>query len=651
MRRGFLLFCLAMSAWAADAPSWLKELQTAAVGKYPDSTGAVVLWNEERVTLEETGRRQTTYRYAVRVLTTNGRKEAAKGVSFDNKYSKVTDAKAWLIYSGGKVKEFSKKDAIESSASSYELYSNRKAVVLSASSEADPGSVFGAELTIEERTIFSQFEFSFQDDLPHLLSRFQLTVPNGWRAEARAYQNAKAEPQVNGTTYVWEARNLTPIEHEPSGLGLKALTPRIAVSVYPPTGTTLSPEQMVIFRDWKDVAAWNTTVVESQVTPTAAVEAKAKALAAGRDAPLDRIRALGAFVQDIRYVAISKETAMGGGYIPHAAEEILTKAYGDCKDKANLLRSMLRVHGISAYPVSIYSGNSRYTKEDWPSPHPFNHEIIAISVPEETKLPAALTVSGVGRLVLFDPTDPYVPFGYLPDHEQGANALLIAGEKGSLFKTPEVEPQVNHTERTWTMKLNADGSLEGQLKEVARGQDAFDREEQKQRLDADQLRRSLVAWLNYTIPGVEVSNTEGKYDAANSTYELRLTFKAPSYARVMQGRLWMVKSGPTSYGGVPNVAKAKRQHPLVIKPASFSEKIVWEVPAHLKLDELPDKDQLESSFGSFSSQWVANAGQVTVERSLTLKAAVIAPEQYGPARDFLSRFHGSEVAPIVFMAK
>ena len=39
------------------------------------------------------------------------------------------------------------------------------------------------------------------------------------------------------------------------------------------------------------------------------------------------------------------------------ATEVFAKSYGDCKDKANLMRAMLKIVGITAFPVSIYSGD------------------------------------------------------------------------------------------------------------------------------------------------------------------------------------------------------------------------------------------------------------------------------------------------------
>jgi transglutaminase-like putative cysteine protease len=48
----------------------------------------------------------------------------------------------------------------------------------------------------------------------------------------------------------------------------------------------------------------------------------------------------------------------------------LSRGYGDCKDKANLMRAMLRVLKIESYPIAIYSGDPTFVREEWASPGP-----------------------------------------------------------------------------------------------------------------------------------------------------------------------------------------------------------------------------------------------------------------------------------------
>ena len=54
--------------------------------------------------------------------------------------------------------------------------------------------------------------------------------------------------------------------------------------------------------------------------------------------------------QDIRYVGIELGI---GGFQPHPAPDVFSHRYGDCKDKATLVRTMLREIGVDSYYVLI----------------------------------------------------------------------------------------------------------------------------------------------------------------------------------------------------------------------------------------------------------------------------------------------------------
>src|SRR5262249_31859719 len=155
---------------------------------------------------------------------------------------------------------------------------------------------------------------------------------------------------------------------------------------------------------------------------------------------------------------------------PHSAVQTFQKLYGDCKDKANLLRALLKATGFTAYPVAIYSGDRTHVSEAWPSLGAFNHAISAIKVSADTKAPAVLDHPKLGRLLFFDPTDPYVPAGYLPDHEQASLALVGSAEGGDLVRIPAGAHIAAERSRQVEATLRPDGSIEGSFVEKRTGE-------------------------------------------------------------------------------------------------------------------------------------------------------------------------------------
>jgi hypothetical protein len=184
---------------------------------------------------------------------------------------------------------------------------------------------------------------------------------------------------------------------------------------------------------------------------------------------MEKLRVIATFVQNIRYLAIAIGLSRGGGMRPRSAAEVFAKSYGDCKDKANLMRAMLKVLNITAYPVGIYAGDPNFVHDEWPSPTQFNHCIIAIKVSDETQAATIVTHPALGRLLIFDATDENTPIGDLPDHEQGSWALVCAGESGSLIRVPITPVESNLLDRKIEAHLSPDGSLAATVKENANG--------------------------------------------------------------------------------------------------------------------------------------------------------------------------------------
>ncbi len=180
---------------------------------------------------------------------------------------------------------------------------------------------------------------------------------------------------------------------------------------------------------------------------------------------MDKAQALATYVQShIRYVAI--EIGIGG-YQPHSAGDIFKHQYGDCKDKATLLRVMLHEVGIESNLVlaQVYRG---IVNPDFASAITFDHVILAIHVPEDAptqSLFALVNDPKLGKLLFFDPTSSYTPFGYLPPYMQDNYVLVAAAQGGDLVHLPLQSPSTNRLFRTAKLQLDSDGSLHGVVDE------------------------------------------------------------------------------------------------------------------------------------------------------------------------------------------
>jgi Domain of Unknown Function with PDB structure (DUF3857)/Transglutaminase-like superfamily len=644
----FLLSTFLMFA-NPEAPGWLKEAATAELPKYEAKVPAAVLLNEEVVTVQDGGAKTHSIRYAVKVLNREGASAARRGIDYFSGAGKVRDAKAWLIPPSGKVREYGKNDVLDVNFVNG-VYDESRTTLISARSDADPGSVFGFEATLDEKTVFSQFRFDFQEDLPSLRSFFTLNLPAGWKAEGKLLNGAGLVPQISGNSYHWQLTTLAPYDREPNSPERESINPSLVVSTFPPEGSAGGLAGH--FETWKDVSAWTSRLVEPSGGLTAELDARVKTLTAGTSTFWDKLRALADDAQKIRYISIQLNLARGGGYTPHPAASVLRNGYGDCKDKANYLRTLLKSAGIESYLVTIYSGDPRHTKREWPSPEQFNHAILAIRVPDDTKVPAAFDFPALGRMVLFDPTDDIVPLGFVPDHEQKSLALLLAGDKGDLFETPSSVPSANLLKRTAHLKLTGDGDLSSALIEDAGiGQAAFDSIDRHRHMTSSEYTRSVEARVGRRVTGAKVTKVEATDDPSREQFRMNVEFTAPAYASLMQGRLMMFKPAVLPYLGGPDVTSTKRKHPLVVDPVAYQEHVEVELPDGFAIDELPTAESLESPYGKFSASWKVSGSTLVFDRQLELKASLVPVAEYKAARDFFGALGGTELAPVVLVKK
>lgn len=633
-----------------DVPAWLKAAAASTAPAYDKRVKAVVLHHERNVTVGDDGRVVTSTNYAVRVLSREGREEATAHALYLNGAGKVRELKAWLLRPGGEVRKYGKDETVDMALNAEDVYDEARLRVISARDEAEaPGTVFGYQSVTEERTVFSQDGWDFQDELPALVTRYTVTLPTGWRASGVLFNHAKLEPAVAGTTYTWELRDLPPIEHEPNAPTMSSLAPRLAVSYLAPDAARNA--MIPGFENWQEVSRWLSTLHDPQAEPDDALALKARDLTANCKTELEKIAAVGRYAQAVHYISIQMGVNRGGGMRPHAATQVFAKNYGDCKDKANLMRTMLRVLKITAYPVAIYSGDRTYVRDEWPSPHQFNHCIIAVKVSDETNAPSVVKHPTLGRLLIFDPTDPNTPVGDLPDHEQGSWALVIAGGEGQLMRMPAMPPEANTVERTSDVTLSSDGSISAVVRERTVGQSAAYERGVFKELSRGDYQKVIERWAGAGAAGAKFTKIEPADNHAEGRFALDVEFTAASYGQSMQDRLLVFQPTVIGRTGTGWLAPTTRRHPVVLESKSFNETARFKLPAGFDVDELPDPIKIDSDFGSYTASYEVKDGQLLYTRRLVQRAATIPAAKYAEVRAFFGRVRASEEAPVVLARK
>lgn len=645
----FLLVLFSASVRADDPPQWLVEASKLTVPSYEiKDVPAAVLRKEENVSVSSDGTVTRTTRYAIKILTSEGKEDAVARAIYETDSEKIKDLNAWLIRKTGPTKAYGKKEAIDMVLSDNDLYNEARVRFVDASKEVLEGDVFGYETVSESKSIFSQFQFHFQYDLPALYSSFNLNLPAGWRAESVTFNTAKVEPAVSGTSYTWELRNLAPIKPEAGSPEYSSLSPRLAVSFFPASPTAT---QIRTFANWSDVAKWMSEVEDPQMRVDDALAAKTHEITDNLNTEEEKIRAIARYVQTIQYISIQIGTGKGGGYVPHSSTEVFAKSYGDCKDKANLMRAMLSVIKVPAYMVSITADDAAYVRAEWPSPHQFNHCIIAIKVSNPEAYQAVIDHPKLGRLLIFDSTDPYTPIGDLPEDEQGSFALIDHKDTDSLSRMPILSPETNSLDRTVAMALDPDGAISGSISEKSNGQTAAQERSRLRRLSAPEYNRMIEGWIARGVSGAKTSNITTNDENALGKFNLDVDFSAKSYAQIMQGHLMVFK--PAVVGRLERLSftEGTRNNPFNIDSTVLTETVRIKLPPGFVVDEMPDAIQLEAPFGKYSSKSEVVGDSLVFSRSIRLVRTTVPADKYDSVQKFFGRVRGAEQSQVVLVKK
>lgn len=252
-------------------------------------------------------------------------------------------------------------------------------------------------------------------ELDHL-ERFELVVhhPSNLRVDFRVWRpHLKPAPVIyrSEDKSRWVLRN---IRRRP-GLPYYSFN-GLAAMVMPVIHTRAGPLQPITPVTH---ARWYRRLFRAEPALSARHKVLVRKLVARAQTPLDKVRALHEFVRKkVRYIAVEKGM---GRLVPTAADTVLARRWGDCKDMANLLRVLGAEVGVK---IDLVLVGTRERPEIKGVVHSFQYNHLIASYDTG------------GRRIFFDPTASYVPFGQLPEGDIGARALVVDGQRAVALRIP-----------------------------------------------------------------------------------------------------------------------------------------------------------------------------------------------------------------------
>jgi hypothetical protein len=626
---------------AADAPAWMHAAASAPLAHYDEKTKAVLIYAEDMTTVGSDGKIKSVERRAYKILRPEGRGYAVAEAVIGGG-TKIGGMRAWCIPAQGKDFEVKDKDAVDRALGleGGDLVSDLKVRFLQIPA-GDPGNVVGYEIQYDSRPFVLEDDWEFQREIPVREARYTLQMPAGWEYKAVWANYSKTEPaDLGGNRWQWVVRDVPEVRWERNMPPFSGVVGRMQVAFL-----GLGAKWTNGFVTWDDMGKWENGLVNGRRDATPEINQKVAEIIRQRSSPAQRMQGIAAFMQrDIRYVAIELGI---GGWQPHAAGEVFAHRYGDCKDKATLMSAMLKLSGVDSYYVIINTERGAVTSVTPPT-NLFNHVILAIRLPDDTKVPefqAIYNDAKLGSLLIFDPTDEKTTIGGLRGELQGNYALLVTPAGGQLIQTPQLPTSYNGLLRSGKLTLDPQGTLRGRIEETRKGDFAtYERHYQGAMVSSKDRIKRIEQEVSgsigmFQITSASITNLDQNAEPFGYNYE----FVAPSYAKQV-GNLLALR--PAVVGRESSdllETKEPRKFPVNFAgPRHDSDQFEITIPSGYEVDDLPPPVDLEYNFASYHSKTETVGNVLKHTRSLEIKELTVPMSEMEDLRKFYRVIAGDE---------
>ena len=501
----------------------------------------------------------------------------------------------------------------------------------------EPGAIIDWQMTIRDKEsapeelmpeLFNIWLFAWP--IPVQRSELVVEVPEGTDLRWQT-RGTEVEPTVQtapGTvTYTFTKADIPAITYEPYMPDLRALSPLLVVSTY---------------ESWDEIAAWYADVAEDRYQTTSELLTMVEELTSGIQPPSERISAIYDFVaRDVRYVAL--EFGLGS-YQPHPAPEVFANRYGDCKDQATLLITMLRAAGFEAYPVLLLVGDGLDVDFDLlPTPYMFNHVIAAVRQGEDW--------------LFLDPTCDLCTADYLPDYDRAKHGLLVLGtedQPGLQVLTDPFRPEENLVKSELRAALSPDGDLVATASISIGGFSSLLYRSILLSYRPEERRKIFEQLLNYVVPGsrllsFEHSDLEDTHLPVPITEEFERAGFAQKAGSIMLFPIPYPAQLPFPGYFADEVGQEARIHPLITWPQRMEVYVELTVPEGMRV-QLPEAVTVENALGLFKSEYaLMEEGKITALRVLQVNVDQVSPEDYPLYKEIINAMIQDSQAMAVLM--
>jgi len=383
------------------------------------------------------------------------------------------------------------------------------------------------------------------------------------------------------------------------------------------------------FQSWQEYGKWMGQLIAGRDILNSTYSEKAKALVRNIPERREKIKVLYEYLQKTtHYFYIGFGV---GGNQPIPANEVAENGYGDCKALSNYMKALLKAVGIESYYTLVKSGEGRSIQADFPC-NQFDHVILCVPGDQDT--------------IWLECTDPNSPFNYLGSFTCDRDVLAITPEGGRLFRTPSYGSFINIALTYSDIVLQGSGDAEIKL-EMKKSGLLHDELYRISESKSDERR----SWLADQIGSTAFDLEEEDYDFSRQTeiptafarFELRVRDLAAQSNRMLFVMPLFV-SGLSYIWDNPSEVELDRAY-------QQNDSVRIEVPPGFSIEYLPERKQINTRFGNYSSDISAGGKYIFFSRRLNFDKGHYPRETYPEFYQFITDIASADKEMVVLRSE
>jgi tetratricopeptide (TPR) repeat protein len=478
----------------------------------------------------------------------------------------------------------------------------------------EPGDVVELRYRVDSMSSQNQFADYF-GDVEYLQSaeptghaEYVLITPKSRKlyVDTKHLPNLKQSTEDRGNSRIYHFA----ADHVPS------LVPEPAM---PPWPSVLGFVHVSTYASWKDMGRWYWGLVHDQLDVDDETRKLAHRIAEGKTTDLEKAKAVYDWVvENTRYVALEFGIY---GFKPRRCVQTVTRGWGDCKDKAAVIVTLLKELGIDSTMVIVRTGMRGDFDSNVASLAPFDHAI-----------------AYVPSLDLYlDGTAEYTGSTELPGMDAGAIALRINRGDAELVRLPLLDPEKSIRRREVVATLRKDGSAQLDVSYETTGASAA---AWRRRFHSEGTRRDRLAEdLGGEFAGFELAaGPAGVQVSTLDDIEQPVAVKVHGTASGLGRQEGQELSIPVTPGSRLTPAYASlstRRLPVKLPPlGTIDDTFVVKLPPGMRVVSAPPEAKADGPFGRYSVTVQRDDGKVVVKTRLTVKVVTVLPAQYAAFKQF-----------------